>query len=180
MLNLSPLLMATNFQKAAPWLIRIALLVVLSILFWPFKKPRVSDILEQELKPYPNEVTQVKPGVASTTVREEAFKLYEQERYDPALALFGEMLMDTTDYELVFYRGQSLLALEQYQTAVDLLEKIPETSEYYHRARWYMALMEAARDKRAAARRILNALLEDQEFSFRREEAQDLLRALSQ
>lgn len=132
--------------------------------------------------PYPNEVQQIREGVASQTIQEEIFKLYEQGRFEQIIPIIDELQtgQQSPNYMGYFYKAQTYLALNYYQAAISEFSKIPKNNVWYEKTEWYLALCYLAQSQAAEARIILERIVAKPADYFRLKEAQQLLRELSE
>ncbi len=131
--------------------------------------------IDQLYVPHKNDRIKIVKGRAATNITEQAFKLYEEGRYDQALILFDELLKEKKDNNLEFYRANTLFAMQQYQVALEDFRKIPVESDYYPSALWYQALILLKLNKGNEAEASVE-LLQTEYPAFKNEEAALLLR----
>ena len=134
-------------------------------------------IVNEELIPYPNDWLDIQSGIAAPNLKTQAFKLYEEGRYDQALILFDEMPYHQRDEGYSFFRAQTLLALQQYDNAQTTLTQIAQENPYYLQALWYQILLSLQKGKIMDGKLRLETYLQLKP-SFKLEEAQELLGSL--
>lgn len=126
------------------WGLFVLFVLIGSILIFPFLKsaepPVPAELFKQFFVPHENDVVRIEAGFAAQGLREQAFRLYDQKRYHQALILFDELLQAQSDAEIVFFKGNILLALGQYQNAYSNFQQIPANDKRYAAAQWYTAL----------------------------------------
>lgn len=117
--------------------------------------------------------------MAATSVKEQAFKLYNSGQYDQARVLFETLRVQSTEPDVDFYHGISLIKLNQPQEALKLFRSISASSQFFHHAQWYSALahLQAGDDKQSKA--ILQSISEKTGMIYNREKAVEVLKRLN-
>jgi len=78
-------------------------------------------------------------GENTNTAHQEAFKAYDLKDYQKATTLFSEIPQKSDT--VLFYLGNSWLALKKYEKAGDCFQKALETGQFMvDQSRWYLAL----------------------------------------
>ncbi len=157
----------------------IGMILLGLILVWilPTTKKTAVKILEENLVAYPNEYLRIDPKISSQTILQQAFRLYEERRYDQALILFDEYLSGKSDEDVLFYRSNTLFSLGQFDLAAQGFKKISAASRYYHPSLWYRALLLLKGGDREAAKKLLENYL-SLSTTYKRREAKQLLNRL--
>lgn len=107
-----------------------------------------------------------------------AFIAYSEADYKQAIPLFDQAFQNTQNSELLFYKGNSLLALNETDEAIDTFKKHLSYSDILtNRTHWYLALAYLKKEKIDEAKQELYLLINSAE-SFKRKEATSLLKKL--
>lgn len=121
------------------------------------------------------------PIVRSTdheTILNNAFIAYDEQNYKQAIALFESSYQTSKQSELLFYEGNSLLALGNTNKAIDKFKEHLKYSDVLtNRSHWYLALAYLKTKQTDKAKHELNALLDSGE-TFKKAEATSLLKKL--
>ena len=99
-----------------------------------------NELFKQYFLPAQNDIINTAEGAAAQQLHEQAFRLYDQERYHQALLLFDEVLRVDKNLDILFFKANTLLALGQYQSAYQYFMEIPADSKRYMDSQWYAAL----------------------------------------
>ncbi len=99
-----------------------------------------NELFKQYFLPAQNDVINTAEGAAAQQLHEQAFRLYDQERYHQALLLFDEVLRVDKNQDILFFKANTLLVLGQYQSAYQFFMEIPADSQRYMDSQWYAAL----------------------------------------
>jgi tetratricopeptide (TPR) repeat protein len=163
------------------------LLIAISLLFFSScQNEAVTPLSGKELfkkyyeGPYPNEVVELKEGVASQNIQEEVFKLYEQGRFENTMILFDELQKEAKgmNFMAYFYKAQSNIALLYYQNALGEFSKIPKDDPYYDRAQWYIGLSYLAQEMVPEAKIVLGRIAKNDKDVYKKKEAKEILSQL--
>jgi hypothetical protein len=120
-------------------------------------------------QPYPNEVAPIVRGQNSSSPNTDAFQAYEKEDYELSAKLFENI---SEDYALL-YGGISNLEIGQTQKAINQLKSLSlQNSNYQDVAEWYLALAYLKNNETEKAKKVLNSIDKNQQFS---EQAVELL-----
>jgi predicted Zn-dependent protease len=139
--------------------IPVIILILLSAFSCRRAQPVDSETLfERYFQPYPNEIEKVQEGFAAASIRGQAFRLYDEGRFDQAKVLFEELLRESTDYDVVFYLANTQLALGDPGQARRLLSAIPAGHRYYASGQWYLALALLKSKQEEEARTVLKTI----------------------
>jgi FimV-like protein len=108
-------------------------------------------------------------------------KHYEQNEYALALPILEKMLGSNTaaEAEVQFYKGNSHLALNHAQDAIDCFEAVMAmpANKYTEEAQWYLALSYIKAEDKDKARELLNTIVDTQNHPFHKN-ASELLKKL--
>ncbi len=98
------------------------------------------ELFKEHFTPTKNDIVKTDAGAAAQRLNEQAFRLYDQQRYDQALILFDELLKGQKAPDLLFFKGNTLLTLGQYQAALDVFLEVPEEHQRFADSQWYAGL----------------------------------------
>lgn len=98
------------------------------------------ELFKQYFQPAKNDVVNTMEGAAAQQLHEQAFRLYDQERYHQALLLFDEVLRVDKKPDFLFFKANTLLVLGQYQSAYQSFVTVPVEDQRYADSQWYAAL----------------------------------------
>jgi len=99
-----------------------------------------NELFKQYFQPAKNDVVNTMDGAAAQQLHEQAFRLYDQERYHQALLLFDEVLRVDKNADFLFFKANTLLMLRQYQSAYQAFAAVPVENQRYADSQWYAAL----------------------------------------
>ena len=133
----------SNRFRLELWKIAAVVVIGLSVL-WFFNKPHdYEKIYTKNFEPYPNIVAPtVRNSNTSQSSIEEAFSYYDAHDYEKAAAAFKTLLDSDETGHINFYYAISLMANQQVEKAVEVLEN-PEwetPKKYHNQVYWYLAL----------------------------------------
>lgn len=137
-----------------------------------------TDLLYAEnFEPYKNVVTPIVRGENENSDEFKAFTLYENKNYQEAAVQFGALFTVTQRPYFLLYQGNSLLADNQVEKAIPLLEKhITYKDQLSERGKWYLALAYMKQKRNKDATVLLKELI--QNGSFKKSTAEILLKKL--
>lgn len=115
--------------------------------------------------------------MAAQRLREQAFRLYDEQRYDQALVLFDELLKGQKDPELLFFTGNTLLVLGQYQNALRTFQEVPQGHDRFLSSQWYAGLASLQLEQVDQAKAHLQGVADSTQGVYRTK-AQQVLRLL--
>ena len=142
------------------------------------KNQDTSALLEEYFQPFPNIIQPLDPDLASQSVKEQAFKLYNIGKYDQARILFDELQLSLNDPEVDFYHGICLMKLNQPDEALKLFRGISKNVQFYDHARWYSALAYLQNGEIDKAKDLLKSISEKAGMVYNQEQAKKLLNRL--
>jgi tetratricopeptide (TPR) repeat protein len=115
----------------------------------------------------------------NVTLYNNAFIAYGNSNYQEALTLFENTYLISKNSELLFYKGNVLLALGNTTEAIAVFKKHLLYSDILtNRSHWYLALAYLKSKKIEFAKQELNALINSGE-RFKQKEAKELLKKLN-
>ena len=160
--------------KFIPWKYSIAAAVLLlfGVLFW---QQIGGDPLYSEYA-FEGEISlSERSGAVSAFAKAE--KAFNQKEYNEAVSYFNEILkQDTTNSEVMYYKGIALVELDNYTDADAIFNILSKgTSLYKYRAFWYGALSKLKQEDMEACRKLLEKIPSTaQDY----EKAQELLKKI--
>lgn len=135
-----------------------------------------NELFKEYFLPAPNNIINTAEGAAAQQLHEQAFRLYDQERYHQALLLFDEVLRVDKNLDILFFKANTLLVLGQYQSAYQVFMEIPTDSQRYIDSQWYAALAAMMTGDNKNSRQHLENISKTK--STHQTEAKELLRLL--
>lgn len=149
-------------KKSYKWLYAAASIAVLVGLFtWnSFYSTSYDSLYNQYYQTYPNTIAPTVRGTGITDLKSEAFFAYDTGDYETALSLFTKIYKSTSEDYALFYKGISLMELEQYEDALAVFNNgvFDENSAFKSYSRWYAALSYLKLENKAAATAVLESL----------------------
>ncbi|MEL7005246.1 MAG: tetratricopeptide repeat protein [Bacteroidota bacterium] len=92
---------------------------------------------------------------------DEAIRLYEEGKYLQSINAFqSEFSKDSTNHLVLIYLGNSYLKTQQWGSAIQTLEQIPENSRYVYDAYWFTALSKIREKQVDSAKQLLSKLID--------------------
>lgn len=122
------------------------------------------QLFAESFQPYPNILTT--KGVNKELLIT-AMYYYDVYKYDSALLFFNQILTDNPqNTEALFYKGNSLLAINKNIEAIDCFQQITSGSEssLLHPAYWYLALAYLKVGNDQKSKEILTSLVEGKNY----------------
>ncbi|WGK63884.1 tetratricopeptide repeat protein [Croceiramulus getboli] len=153
----------------------IAAIIVLTFTVF-LRQEQISNeaLYARYFSPYENVVQPIQRGEAIESLEQQAFEAYELQNYQQADSLFTEVQKRKSDPYLNFYKGISLMQLQEYQEAAFAIEGyLQQDGQLKVRAQWYLALCYLQLDQLEKSKRLLREVLATQ--SFKSEQAEELL-----
>lgn len=135
------------------------------------------ELFKAYFSPTENDLVKTDSGAAAQRLNEQAFRLYDQQRYDQALILFDELLKGQQAPDLLFFKGNTLLTLGQFQAALDVFLKVPEDHRRFADSQWYAGLASLRMDRITQAKVHLSQAASAEKGKFKTK-AKQLLRQL--
>ena len=133
---------STSINITAWYKIAASILLIFTVGYLLFNNTSLTgdDIYNEHYSPYPNIVNPL--SRSETTVNADGIILYEQEQYAEAVALLLAKLKSNNGNDtLNFYLAQSYLGLEEYENALNYLERVHNSSIFIEPATWYTGLV---------------------------------------
>ena len=153
---------------------------ILVLLIWSCSASSRVDhqqLFKQYFSPTENDWIKTNAGQAAQRLQEQAFRLYDEQRYDQALILFDELLKGQRDPNLLFFTGNTLLVLGQYQNALRIFQEVPEGHDRFVASQWYAGLASMQLEQIAQAKLHLERVANSEENGYRTK-ARQLLQLL--
>ncbi len=131
-------------KKSYNWLYIAASLTILFGFFtWnTFYNTNYSSLYSEYYQTYPNTVAPTVRGETNNDLKADAFYAYDSGDYKKAVELFSKIQTADGDEYALFYKGLSLMELQQYQEALVVFKQHDDTKEstFTPFFRWYAAL----------------------------------------
>lgn len=160
------------------WLyVAASIAILLGVWMFIFtQQPSNTQLYATYFEPYPNTVAPIVRGSENNADNQKAFVAYEGGDFDTAIVLF-ESLANTSQVEYAyFYKAMSLMAVEKYEEAQDLLTSTLWTAAYQEKAKWYLALNSLHLNRLDETKSILKEIV--QSNSYNHKNASELLKKL--
>ncbi len=158
----------------------LSIVLLVTSLTWSCSSATSADhheLFKEYFTPTENDLVKTDSGEAAQRLNEQAFRLYDQQRYDQALILFDELLKGEKTPDLLFFKGNTLLTLGQFQVALDVFLEVPEDHERFADSQWYAGLASLRMDRITQAKVHLSQAATAENGSFKAK-AKQLLRLL--
>lgn len=175
-----PMSQAGGKVRAIPYLggiLALAAAVTLLVLIVMPKQTNPQAALFQELgAPYPNTLLPLERGESKSSDLQEAFAEYESGHYGAFLSQLSDL--DTSSQAIDFYRANAYLALDQFQDAASIFQRLAyHTSAYSEQAEWYEAMAAVRMQEEEKALGIIREIAAQPEHEMHKR-AQNWLKAL--
>ncbi len=152
------------------------LLLVLATFIWQQNEKEQANYLSDNFIPYRNVFYPIDRSGAAVNAKERAFKAYEQKNYTEALSGFNTILADSLDYGVLFFKANTLLAMEKVDEAITLFDKIPQHERFYEQSQWYLGLAYLEKGDFTSAKQYLKTVAEN--GGYKSQQSQELLKTL--
>ena len=170
------------------WLAAASVIVLLGIgtlIFNSYSSEKPDKLYAEYFEPYRNIIRPVERGEDDGSIETKAFQAYENGKFYKAINLFNSVESfeeDNNDY-IDFYKGISFMALDKYKEAIEVLLPIAtevEKGDYdiSQKANWYLALAYLNSNEIEKARSQFYMIAHDEAFTFKKDEAQEILEKL--
>ncbi len=129
-------------------------------------EPDPSSLYMAYFEPYENVVHPIERGNPVQDLASRAFYAYENENYEEAIRLFGQLAEQEPDPYIDFYSGIVLLQLNRDQEAVRRFQDyLASDGPLKDRAEWYLALGYLKLGELEKARELLTGLRDEEAFN---------------
>ncbi|MEM6260862.1 MAG: hypothetical protein AAGI38_00030 [Bacteroidota bacterium] len=170
------------FQKYAAWAVAAAVVLLLGLVY--VLRPQSmsnEELLAAHFEPYPNEQYRIQRGAEDSTVSKsvlEAFYYYDSGDYEVAAEKFNFLNQKAGDQEIEFFEAISLMKINRWQEAIEILTSISEQSgsKYQKPADWYKALSLIGLNRTEDANTLIQVISTDNTHPFQ-QQAKALLEA---
>ena len=151
-----------------PWLVAASIIILLGT-SWQFfvnsSSPSSDQLYTSYFEPYRNIVQPIVRGENKDDIQSKAFEAYETENHESAINYFNEILEETPDQTISFYKANSLLKLNRANEAIKILEtNIKNSDSLQDRNLWYLALAYLKDNNINASKKTLKSLLSQSDF----------------
>nr|WP_321227133.1 tetratricopeptide repeat protein [uncultured Psychroserpens sp.] len=170
-------------KKIAKWLkpltaVAALLIIALSINFLINSSINEDKLFATYFEPSKNVSSPIVRSETDETSVKNAFIAYSEMNYIQAISLFDKAFDNTKNQELLFYEGNSLLALGKTEEAIETFkEHLTYDDALSNRTHWYLALAYLKMKQLDKAKVELKALMTSEE-TFKKTEAISLLEKL--
>lgn len=155
------------------------LLIALSITFFLNNDLNTDQLFSNYFEPSKNVSAPIVRSKSDAGLINEAFIAYTDADYKHAIPLFEKAFESTKNSELLFYKGNALLAIDQTEDAIVIFKKHLSFSDALtHRTHWYLALAYLKMHQKDKAKHELNTFIDSGE-PFKKKEAKSLLKKMN-
>ncbi|MCK0114590.1 tetratricopeptide repeat protein [Gelidibacter sp. F63206] len=153
-------------------------IIAISISFFMNKGINNDRLFTSYFEPSKNVSAPIVRSETNDQLVNEAFITYNEANYENAIALFEQAFDSTKNSELLFYKGNSLLALDKTKEAIEVFKThLTYSDALTNRTHWYLALAYLKSNQLDKARQELMIFI-DSEENFKKTEAKSLLKKL--
>jgi len=129
------------YKSPRLWLATAAVLLIAAISFVMFSGHSNEELYAENFQPYPNVFEPTQRGENAADKRATAFAMYEQGNYERAAALFGELLTEKEEGEILLLLGNSNMMLGRIDDAKNnFLTLIRDFDALDEQAKWFLSL----------------------------------------
>lgn len=154
------------------------LIIALSINFFINSSINEDKLFATYFEPSKNVSSPIVRSETDKTALNNAFITYNEMNYEQAIPLFDNAYNNTKNSELLFYEGNSLLALGKIEEAIEIFkEHLTYNDALTNRTHWYLALAYVKTKQLEKAKVELKTLINSEE-TFKKTEASSLLEKL--
>lgn len=155
------------------------LLIIVGITFFLNKTPNNDQLFSNYFEPSKNVSAPIVRSESNDKLLSNAFIAYSEADYQKTIPLLEKAFESTKNSELLFYKGNALLALNQTKDAIEVFKKHQSFSDALtNRSHWYLALAYLKTDQVENAKQELKGLIDSGE-PFKKKEANSLLKKLN-
>lgn len=151
------------------WTAAVAAAVLLLLAIWLLPKqgtPSAQTLYASHFEPYPDLITQMD---ASQSLQEEAMAQYNSGNALQALTLFGAVLEDDPDNDLIrLYMGVSHMQINELDEAIRTFDQLiqGDVPSYREPAEWYKALALLKAERKEACRDLLQSIAQNDQHDY--------------
>lgn len=170
-------------RKSKQWLkplyaVAAILLIALSINLFQQDRINETELFSTYFEPSKNVSVPIVRSETDESLLNNAFMAYSETNYEEALSLFQKAFENTQNSELLFYEGNTLLALGQTEKAIEKFkEHLNYEDQLTNRSYWYLALAYLKTNQLENAKDALKTLIDSGE-TFKKREATLLLKKI--
>ena len=168
----------TKKKNLTWWYIAASALILLGITYFIGIKQSLSNdtLFAQYFEPYRNITQPVVRSDAQESIKEAAFHAYENGQFQKALNLFDQVLLNKEEANILFYKANVLLSLNQPKMAVPILQQdISVIDSFSEKRYWYLALSYLKLNQIEKSKETLQILLDIPNSEYKKKEAAALL-----
>lgn len=163
------------YQK--PWFYAVAAAVVLLLALPFFLKQGGDELSNQELFAenfQPLDMRMITRGTQTDSLKEKIQTLYQAGKYEASLTLLEKLIdqePENASYRL--YKGICYIGLKppEPQKAIPIFDGLQQDFNFGQVAQWYLALAYILDDKPAEGKRLIEAIAQQQDHSYRKQAA---------
>lgn len=153
------------------------LLLVVATFVWQQNTVETKDYFADNFVPYRNVLYPIDRSGTITNAKQKAFVAYEQKDFNQALEGFERSLKDSLDYNVLFFKGNTLLALDNTEEGIKTLAQIPQHERFYEQTQWYIAIAHLKKGDYVLAKSYLETVAKS--GGFKHEKAKEILKELN-
>lgn len=138
-------------------------------------KPTHQDLYADHFEAYPNVYNPIVRSHQSNTlsIDSQIMSFYEQQEFHKSIELYNEhYTFGEKENELNFYMAISYMKVDNIEKAKSILVTIPESSKYYEKSKWYLALCYLNENNLNEFTRIANTLV------YKKDVAEEIIESL--
>ena len=141
----------------------IAAMLLIILICWQVMDRNDNNLFADYFEPYENTLYPVEKSESIGNIKENTFFLYERGSYEKTLSGFEKLLSEEENDDIAFYYANALLANEQIEKAIPILQKIilNNQSKYLIRAKWLLGLALVDQQEYLEAKQILESIQND-------------------
>lgn len=172
-------------QKPSPifrWISMAASLLILvgilSFFYNPSQDSEYRELYAENFTVYPNDYVRIERGASESSEINSIFNDYSSQEFEKTIKGIDAILNSKgeADDKLSFYKGVSLMGLENFEEASKIFEQLKKSDikDYQNQIAWYSALTQLALENPDKAKVDLARIISS-DNDFRKKSAQELL-----
>ena len=163
------------------WYIAASIIAIIGLTYFFVNESPASnkELFAEYFEPYRNITQPVVRSDAQESIKEAAFNAYENAKFEEALYLFNQVLLNKEETSILFYKANTLLTLNESKKAIAILEQDIHLTDIFSEKRyWYLALAYLKNDQPEVSKEFLEKLIAIPNSEYKKIEAQKLLKQL--
>ncbi|WP_109301497.1 tol-pal system YbgF family protein [Aquimarina sp. AU474] len=164
------------------WYLAASIIAILGLTYFFTNRvsPSNEELFVQYFEPYRNVTQPIVRGETTENLKTTAFNSYENAKFEKALTLFDQILLDKEESIILFYKANVLLQLDRTEMAIPILEKDTALTDSFSEKRyWYLALAYLKVNNPKKTEITLERLLNIPNSEYKKAEAKELLEKLN-